>query len=224
MSTEISSTATVAAWRTRAKKDAAGAANAAWDRILDLQALGADDRNGADAQLNELFRAGAPAQGLDGPTDGILVLTTTTTVTDVALRKLTSAWMPWEGKRFHADTQTGDNRMTEQSVVVSKVLWPLYSMKGKQGERIAFDFQTYVENGKDDPDREVLVIDYADLSQNPRLLIRSIRDELVELVPGTYLGKILLRLPTGSYLKLGYFALRTDEHSALRTDLTEENR
>ena len=222
MSTENPSTADVAAWRAQAASDPAGAANAAWARIVELQALGAEDRNGADDQLNELFRAGGPATGLDGPTDGILVLTTTHAVTDVALRKLTSAWMPWEGKRFHADTQTGDNRMTEQSVVVSKVLWPLYAMKGKPGERIAFDFQTYVEAGKDDPDREVLVIDYADLPQNPRLLIRSIRDELVELVPGTYLGKILLRLPTGSYLKLGYFALRTDV-SALRTDPTQEN-
>lgn len=223
VSTETPSTASVSAWRAQATKDPAGAAQAAWDRIVELQTLGAEDRNTADEQLNDLFRAGAPARGLDGPTDGILVLTTTHAVTDVALRKLTSTWMPWEGKRFHADTQTGDNRMTEQSVVVSKVLWPLYSMKGKPGERIAFDFQTYVENGKDDPDREVLVIDYADLKSNPKLLIRSIRDELVELVPGTYLGKILLRLPTGSYLKLGYFALRTDESSALRTNPAQEN-
>jgi hypothetical protein len=209
MSTDHPSAA-VAAWRDQATKDAAGAANEAWNRILELQALGAEDRNAADEQLNQLFRAGSPASGLDGPTDGILVLTTTHAVTDAALRKLTSAWMPWEGKRFHADTQTGDNRMTEQSVAVSKLLWPLYAMKGKPGERIAFDFQTYVEPGKDDPDREVLVIDYADVKDNPKLLIRSIRDELVELVPGTYLGKILLRLPTGSYNKLGYFALRTD--------------
>ena len=210
MSTDNPSTASVASWRTQARTDSAAAAQAAWDRIVELQTLGTEDRNGADDQLNELFRAGSPATGLDGPTDGILVLTTTHAVTDAALRKLTSAWMPWEGKRFHADTQTGDNRMTDQSVVVSKVLWPLYARKGKAGERIAFDFQTYVENGKDDPDREVLVIDYADLKSNPKLLIRSIRDELVELVPGTYLGKILLRLPTGSYLKFGYFALRTD--------------
>lgn len=223
LSTDNPSTAAVAAWRAQAENDAAGAASAAWDRIVELQTLGAEDRNGADEQLNELFRAGGPATGINGPTDGILVLTTTTALADVALRKLTSAWMPWEGKRFHADTQTGDNRMTEQSVVVSKVLWPLYSMKGKPGERIAFDFVTYVETGKDDPDREVLVIDYADLDQNPRLLIRSIRDELVELVPGTYLGKILLRLPTGSYVKLGYFALRTDESSALPTDPTQED-
>jgi hypothetical protein len=185
------------------------AAAQAWRQILDLQELGKSDRDGADEQLNELFRSGGPVTELDGPTDGILVLTTTTALTDVALKALTSVWMPWEGKRFDADSGTGDNRMTDQSVVVSKVLWPLYSMKESAEGRLAFDFKTYVEVGKEDPDREVMVIDYADVPSNPRLLIRSIRDELVELVPGTYLGKILYRLPTRSYVKLGYFALRT---------------
>jgi hypothetical protein len=185
------------------------AAAQAWQQILDLQELGKSDRDGADEQLNELFRSGGPVTELDGPTDGILVLTTTTALTDVALKALTSVWMPWEGKRFDADSGTGDNRMTDQSVVVSKVLWPLYSMKESAEGRLAFDFKTYVEAGKEDPDREVMVIDYADVPSNPRLLIRSIRDELVELVPGTYLGKILYRLPTRSYVKLGYFALRT---------------
>lgn len=185
------------------------AAAQAWSRILALQELGRTDRDAADAQLNELFRSGSPVTGLDGPTDGILVLTTTTALTDVALKALTSVWMPWEGKRFDADSGTGDNRMTDQSVIVSKVLWPLYSMKASAEGRLAFDFMTYVEAGKDDPDRQVMVIDYADVDDNPRLLIRSIRDELVQLAPGAYLGKILYRLPTKSYVKLGYFALRT---------------
>jgi hypothetical protein len=200
----------VAAWQELAGSDPAAAAAAAWDRIVELQELGKSDRKRAEAELNDLFRAGSPARGLDGPTDGILVLTTTTKLTDVALNALTSSWMPWEGKRFDAETQTGDNRMTDQATVVSKVLWPLYSMRSEDAGKIAFDFTTYVEAGKDDPDREVMVIDYADIESNPRLLIRSIRDELVQLVPGSYLGKILYRLPTKSYVMLGYFALRTN--------------
>lgn len=200
---------TVADWRQVATHEPHTAAEQAWARVVELQELGREDRDAAEEQLNELFRAGAPARGLDGPTDGILVLTTTTRLTDAALTALTSSWMPWEGKRFDARTQTGDNRMTDQSAVVGKMLWPLYSMRDSDAGRTAFDFTTYVEAGKDDPDREVMVIDYADVASNPRLIIRSIRDELVELVPGAYLGKILFRLPTGSYAKLGYFALRT---------------
>jgi hypothetical protein len=201
--------AAVATWREQALTAPSDAAAAAWARIVELQELGRTDRKQADALLNELFRAGAPARGLDGPTDGILVLTTTTALTDAAFKALTSAWMPWEGKRFDAESGTGDNRMTDQSVAVSKVLWPLYSMKDSPAGKTAFDFTTYVEPGKEDPDIEVMVIDYADIKDNPRLLIRSIRDELVELVEGTYLGKVLYRLPTKSYAKLGYFALRT---------------
>lgn len=199
----------VAAWRSRASSNPTEAAEAAWSRILELQELGRTERKQADALLNDLFRAGRPARGLDGPTDGILVLTTTTKLTDVALKALTSAWMPWEGKRFDAEAGTGDNRMTDDATVVGKVLWPLYSMKDSPAGKVAFDFTTYVEPGVEDPDIEVMVIDYADIKDNPRLLIRSIRDELVELVPGAYLGKVLYRLPTKSYAKLGYFALRT---------------
>lgn len=199
----------VARWRELAGTAPAEAAAAAWQRITDLQELGRTDRQQADAELNELFRAGSPARGLDGPTDGILVLTTTTRLTDAALKALTSSWMPWEGKRFDAEAGTGDNRMTDDATLVGKVLWPLYSMKDSPAGKTAFDFTTYVEAGEEDPDREVMVIDYADIKDNPRLLIRSIRDELVELVPGSYLGKVLYRLPTKSYAKLGYFALRT---------------
>lgn len=207
--TSASGAGAVAAWRSQATSDPAGAAEAAWARIVELQELGRSDRKQADALLNDLFRAGSPARGLDGPTDGILVLTTTTRLTDAAFKALTSVWMPWEGKRFDADAGTGDNRMTDDATIVGKVLWPLYSMKDSPAGKIAFDFTTYVEPGQEDPDIEVMVIDYADIEDNPRLLIRSIRDELVELVPGAYLGKVLYRLPTKSYAKLGYFALRT---------------
>ena len=51
-------------------------------------------------------------------------------------------------------------------------------------------------------------IDYHDVESNPRLLIRSIRDELVELVPGAYLGKMLWRHDAERHTLLAYFALR----------------
>jgi hypothetical protein len=46
---------------------------------------------------------------------------------------------------------------------------------------------------------------------HPRLIIRSIRNELVQLVPDTYLGKILWRSEADGqerYACIGYFALR----------------
>ena len=77
------------------------------------------------------------------------------------------------------------------------------------GDCAAFDFETGVEPGKVDPDREVLKIDYAPIERNPRLTIRPIRDELVEIVPGANLGKILLRSRDGDHRLIGYFALKS---------------
>jgi hypothetical protein len=54
----------------------------------------------------------------------------------------------------------------------------------------------------------VLVIDYEPVESNPRLVIRRIRDELVEVSPGMYLGKMLWRRRDGRHTLLAYFALR----------------
>jgi hypothetical protein len=185
-----------------------GACDAAWSWIVSLSEKAKTDAASADSELNELFRLGTPPTDLHGPTEGILVMTTTNPGVDTAVRAVTGLWMPWQGKRFDSEAATGDNRLTRSSGLVSKLLWPLYSMRDAEAGKLAFDFKTYVEAGKDDPDRQVLVIDYADVEKNPRLIIRSIRDELVELVRGVYLGKILFN-SGDSYSKIGYFALRT---------------
>jgi hypothetical protein len=52
------------------------------------------------------------------------------------------------------------------------------------------------------------------MDSNPRFLIKRIRDELVEIVPGANLGKVLRRHGDGSYALIGYFALRNDPASA----------
>jgi hypothetical protein len=68
-----------------------------------------------------------------------------------------------------------------------------------------------VEAGKLDPSVDVLVIDYESVRSNPRLLIRQIRDELVEIVPGANLGKMLVKVPGRSALYPAlYFALKSD--------------
>ena len=134
-------------------------------------------------------------------------MTTTNAKFDAVVRTITSLWMPWQGKRFDNEAAKGDNRLTKSTGLVGKLLWPLYSMKDHADGKLAFDFETYVEAGKEDPDVDVMVIDYADIEKNPKLVIRSVRDELVELVPGVYLGKILFKTDSG-YNKIGYFALR----------------
>lgn len=191
--------------RSQAESSPAVARDAAWEWFRRL-----GGRRAAD-ELDELFSMGTPPEGLDGPTDGILVMTQIHPLADPVINGLASLQMPWMGKRFNRGAHHGDNRFISSARLPMKLLWPLYhpkpSEEGTEG-RLAFDFETRVESSAEDPSTEVLVIDYAPVESNPDHLIRSIRDELVEIVPGANLGKILHRNGDGSYRNWGFFALR----------------
>jgi hypothetical protein len=189
--------------RTGAGEDSSRSQAEAWAWIEQL----GEARDGA--QLEELFALGTPPAGLEGPTDGILVCTLTNPLVDLPVRMLTSAWMPWQGKTFDAAEARGINRMTVSSQLPLKMLFPLYGMRDAPDDgKLAFDFVTRVEAGAIEPAVNVLVIDYEPVNENPDLIIRQIRDELVQLVPDTYLGRILFKLPGGRLTNIGYFALK----------------
>ena len=181
-----------------------------WAWIAELSRRARRDRGDALAELAELFRAGTPATGIDGPTEGTLVTFTMQPAFDTAIAALTTAWLPWAGKRFDDGARTGDNLLLRSARLPSKLLWPLYSTRDAGRHLAAFDFETRVEPGALDEDREVLVIDYAPVDSNPALIIKSIRDELVQIVPGANLGKMLWCHGDGErHSLLAYFALRS---------------
>jgi hypothetical protein len=167
------------------------------------------DREGALAELAELFRSGQPSRGIDEQTEGILVRFTMQPLFDRAMAAITALWMPWLGKRFDDANSRGDNVLLASARLPAKLLWPTYAMRSIADGLTAFDFETRIEAGAVDPDREVLVIDYSVVDDNPRLLIKSIRDELVEVVPGAHLGKMLWRHGDERHSLLAYFALKT---------------
>lgn len=188
--------------RALAASEPGHARDAAWLWIREL----GESRSGDE--LNRLFALGDTPPALDGPTDGILVMLQIAPGLDQVLSLISSVQMPWLGKRFDAQAGGGDNRMTGSSRFVAKLLWPRYGMKATEEGNAAFDFVTRVEAGKEDPGTRVLVIDYDPVEDNPDHLIRKIRDELVEVVPGAYLGKVLHRGSGSDYRNLGFFALR----------------
>jgi hypothetical protein len=192
-----------------AQTSPATAADAAWGWFKELGARAKSDRERGTADLNELFRLGTAPTAIDGQTEGILVAPLIQSTLDRGLNLLTGAWMPWLGKRFDRDAQLGDNTLTSSTRWVGKLLWPLYGMKAYGSNLAAFDFETRIEPGKNDPDTDVLVIDYRPIAKNPDLIIRSIRDELVEITPGANLGKILWRRGEDDYALIGFFALRS---------------
>lgn len=201
--------ARVAELRELARSDATGARDQAWRWFRRAGQRLRTDRQAAMSELAALFAAGRPPGPIDGETEGALIGWAAAPVPDYLLTALTDRWLPWAGKRFKAGQSTGDNVLPPNAKVASKVLWPRYQMRSSRERLIGFDFTTYVQRGVLDTGMDVLVIDYASVESNPRLLIKQIRDELVEVVPGANLGKMIYEGPGDRHTLLAYFALKS---------------
>src|SRR5258707_7745514 len=106
------------------KREAVGEA---WQWIVDLKEAAKSDRAAAEAQLNSIFKLGAPPTNLDGPTDGILVMTTTNPAVDAAVRLVTGLWMPFQVKPFHSTTGSDDYRMVPSASLPFNLLVTAYN-------------------------------------------------------------------------------------------------
>ena len=173
------------------------------------QALLKEDRARGLAVLNELFRSGrVPEPALDGRYAGELIaLDIAPGLTQLA-QALAASWLPWQGKSFDANQARGDNIFTRDSLLLARFFWPFYRGYVDDGPHTyrAFAFRTWVGPGVADPDRQVFKIDY-DLPENPRLNIRRVLDELVQVGDGFYLGKAHLRWWWGAWQMVAYFSL-----------------
>ena len=88
------------------------------ETIRAAHALAQHDRAAGIAALNELFRAGhPPTTALNGRYHGgLAALDIRHGITELA-EHITNMWLPWQGKRFDAASQTGDNIFTRDSFV-----------------------------------------------------------------------------------------------------------
>ena len=185
-----------------AKKSPGIAQRETWDWFKDLGA------SKAEADLAELFGLGTAPKELSGPTEGILVAPMIHPAVDAVARDGHRA----AGCRGWARASTPSASAAATASPPAGASSPSccgrrYKMTPTDEGNMAFDFDTRIEPGAIEPSPDVLVIDYADEPRNPELIIRKIRDELVEIVPHTHLGRILYRLKDGGYKNIGYFAL-----------------
>jgi hypothetical protein len=152
------------------------------------------DRRTALDILTRLFRLGVPARP-DGRYDGELLGLSTGLLSDPFFEWLTRIYLPWQGKTFDARTASGDNVFTDNawSKATGKLGWPEYRQHSDDapGTVRVFPFRTFVANGIEDEDVQVLRISYAD-SPNP-LPVKRMLDEIVELPGGYILGKAHMR-------------------------------
>lgn len=94
----------------------------------------------------------------------------------------------WEGKRFDASNSSGIN---------------VFRNGNDRDEK--YPFKTYVGEGIQDKNLKVVKIDYS-ANKNPWWL-RYILDEVVEVAPGKYLGKVHVTIIPGLPFSVGYFRL-----------------
>lgn len=144
--------------------------------------------------LNRLFRLGTVPRP-DGHYEGELVAISTGLLSDPFFEWLTRIYLPWQGKTFDATAAAGDNVFADNtwSKATEKLGWPEYRVPSDDppGTVRVFPFRTSVAPGIEEPEIEVLKLDYS-AAPNP-LPVRRITDEIVEL-PGSYiLGKAHMR-------------------------------
>lgn len=115
---------------------------------------------------------------------------------------------PWLGKSFDSANNSGFNVFTPFGARLLKTFTPLYKhfSLNPQGNTNAYFFKTRAETALKDAPLEVVKLDY-DSAENP-FLIRIILDEIVEIAPEQYLGKIHLKVLPGFYSTIGYFGLK----------------
>ncbi len=180
--------------------------------LQEARALTLQDRGRGLAALNDLFRLGrTPDPPPDGRYRGQLVALQLGPLITTVTQKLTARWLPWQGKTFSAAEEHGDNIFTRDSLALARVYWPGYRDYIDDGPQTyrAFRFRTYFAPGLSDPDRQVLKIDY-DLDANPRLSVRRVLDELVQLSEGFYLGKAQMHWWWGRWQTVAYFTLNRE--------------
>ena len=96
----------------------------------------------------------------------------------------------WIGKKFDAEKSTGIN-----------------VFNNNKGERVdKYPFATTIDNGLLDKNLKVIKIIY-DIPGNP-FWLRCITDEIVQIAPNEYLGKIIIKIIPSYPFALGYFKLK----------------
>lgn len=116
--------------------------------------------------------------------------------------------VPWLGKSFELKNDLGFNIFNSTGASLLKILTPLYKKFRMNDETNteAYYFKTSISSGFKDKSIETFKLDY-DSPENP-FLIRLILDEIVEVGPQEFLGKVHLKVFPGYYSTIGFFGLK----------------
>lgn len=193
----------IAALRDLAKHDAAFARDVGWQMLLELGRR--DDR----AALHELWLAGATPSSPPGRTEGKNLGRQHSHPAARRTNLVHRIDDPWIGKTI--GEHDGYNRLRLHSAPLVYSLARKVPPRLERRELAVFGFDVEITAGAIEPTREVLALKYDPPRHgNPRggiLPLARIRDEIVELLDGVYVARVLL-LEHGSYRHIGAFGLR----------------
>lgn len=201
----------VAALRELARRDAEFARDAGWHMLLDL------GRKNDRAALHELWLAGDVPTTPPGRTLGKNLGRQHSTPAARRTNLVNRIDDPWIGKTI-GDTE-GYNRLKLHSAPLVYALARKVPPRLEGRELALFGFDVEITTGAVEPTREVLALKYDPPRHgNPTggiLPLARIRDEIVELVDGLYVARVLFR-ERGEYKHIGAFGLRRFEDAGRR--------
>jgi hypothetical protein len=184
-----------------------------WDYLRELGDGGRRD------QLAALFEQGRAPEGPHGALEGLIVGDLFGVPEAYLANPLLKIDPTWRGKTF--DRATGFNRLAPLAKYAMPVIAPLYRGLRRVGpEMVGFGFTHCIDTAAVAPYIKVRALDYSvETFGNPSVRtfpIKRTRDEVVELLPGLYLGRALLTMRSGEIRLIAYFALRefTDESTS----------
>jgi hypothetical protein len=201
--------------RTLAETAPALARKNAWEL---LERLSAEDRR---RDISALWAHGYPPERIDGALQGLIMGSMWGTPEAALGTLLTKVHPTWVGKTFDHASGTGFNRLVWFSRPAFLVVAAGYRAFNRNGEDIeGFRFNHSLEIAAIAPYITVRALDYSVPEyRNPSVRtfpIARTRDEIVELVPGVYLGRALLTQPSGEVRAIAHFALRDQLSQDLR--------
>lgn len=199
----FSAVSRVAALRELAQHDAAFARDAGWHMLLDLGRR--DDRTA----LHELWLAGDVPSIPPGRTLGKNLGRQHSTPAARRTNLVNRIDDPWIGKTI--GEHEGYNRLKLHSAPLVYALARKVPPRLEGRELALFGFDVETTSGAIEPTREVMALKYDPARHgNPAggiLPLARIRDEIVELIDGLYVARVLYR-EGGQFKHIGAFALR----------------
>ncbi len=148
----------------------------------------------------------------DGMLRGHALYPTISPAVDRSLGLLTRLARPWRGKVLDTSGGRGFNLLSPAAAFVARRLWPDTPIAGRFGRSVlALPFSVTTGLDAVSGEKLVLVLDYRPLHKRGPLLPK-LRDEIVEVAAGRYVGRAVWIHPTHPNV-IAVFALEQFERS-----------